>query len=37
MEPIGALGATLLGEREDLLMKGLVCAFELGVENLGLG
>ena len=37
VKPIGALGATLLGEREDLLMKGLVCAFELGVENLGLG
>jgi hypothetical protein len=37
VKAIGALGATLLGNVQDLLMKGLVCAFELGVEKLGVG
>ena len=37
VKPIGALGSTLLDDVEDLLMEGLVCAFELGVKNLGLG
>ncbi len=37
VEPIGALGATLLGDVQNLLMKGLVCAFELGVEELCVG
>ena len=37
VEPIGALGATFLGEMQNLLMKGLICTFELGVEELGVG
>ena len=37
VEPIGALGATLLGEVQNLLMKGLICTFELGMEELGVG
>ena len=37
VKPIGALGTTLLGDVEDLLMKRLICAFELGVKNLGFG
>jgi len=37
VKTIGALVATLLGNVENLLVKGLVCAFELGVEKLGVG
>ena len=37
VKPIGALGSTLLGDVENLLVEGLVCAFELGVKDLGLG
>ena len=37
MKTIGALGATLLGNVQNLLVKGFVCAFELGVEELGVG
>ncbi len=37
VEPIGALGSTLLAEVQNLLMKGMICAFELGVEELGVG
>ena len=37
VKTIGALVATLLGKVQNLLVKGLVCAFELSVEKLGVG
>lgn len=37
VKAIGALGAALLGNVQNLLVKGFVCAFELGVEELGVG
>ena len=37
MKTIGVLVATLLGNVQNLLMKGLVYAFELGVEELRVG
>ena len=37
VKTIGALGATLLGNVQNLLVKGFVSAFELGVEELGVG
>ena len=37
VKTIGALVATLLSNVQNLLVKRLVCAFELGVEELGVG
>jgi len=37
VKTIGALVTTLLGNVKDLLVKGFICAFELGVEKLGVG